>query len=1010
MLKRLTLLLAALGMLLPVAVSALGLGEIRLNSALNEPLRAEIPLISIDAEEIDVLSVKLASRAQYEQAGIEQVPELRQLRFEPTTGADGKPVIRVTTRNAVAEPFLNFLIEVNWPSGRSVREYTLLLDPPTLMRGAPPVSQLPAVSEPAAARPPSVSASSTTPPSGGEYGPVIKGETLWVIAETVRPDPSISMEQVMLALQQANPEAFIRNNINLLKVGVVLRVPSRDEMTTLAADEARASAQAQAAEWEAYRGQAAESVTPAPRTETATTEAPAVEAEAPARLELVVPEKQPEAAPSAAPEGAGAQPGVGEVAELRRQLDLATEEAEARRLQNDELNNQIRELEEQVAALEKLIELSSDEMASLQQNLQQQDAVEESAPAEGEMAAAPAEGEAAEAAPAEGEQAAEAMHAEGEEQAEGEMAHAETPAASEQPAMAEPAHEEKAAEGERAHAASGEAAHGHAEEAKHAAPPPPPPPPPAPEPGLLEDPILLGGAAVILLALIGVIVAKRRGAGKAEEEEVAEDGSAQPFAAVEEEIEEEAASGGGLFGRLKGLFSRNKGEEVAEEAEDDVLFEAAPAAAPAVSAEAMPTAEASAEEPSFEAGEATGQDVLNQFAPEGVGGQEVEGEDPLERADVFLAYGRSEQAEEVLRGLLSREPGRVDAMVKLLEIYSANQDRASFERQLEDLHEALAGETGPHWERAIELARGIAPDHHLLAAAAAGAATAAVAESVPAEEEEISLDQLDTDELDLDFDFEPVYGDEGEGEADDGGEPLDITQEFSGGELGDLADEGAIDSALSGEAETEQGEAPVDLGFDLDGGDLEVSTESEELGGGLDLEAGDETPESVDELGGEALGDLDLGATDEIAAPAAESTADAGDELGLDLDMGDLTAVEEEAPAPAAEPPAAEAPADESLAGLDETLDGGDLGELGDLEETLAGGDLGDLDTTLGGDEDFGGFDAGADMIDTKLELASTYLDMDDFDGARGILDEVLADGSDEQKAKAQELLGRIPG
>jgi pilus assembly protein FimV len=991
MLKRLTLLLAALGMLLPVAVSALGLGEIRLNSALNEPLRAEIPLISIDAEEIDVLSVKLASRAQYEQAGIEQVPELRQLRFEPTTGADGKPVIRVTTRNAVAEPFLNFLIEVNWPSGRSVREYTLLLDPPTLMRGAPPVSQLPAVSEPAAARPPSVSASSTTPPSGGEYGPVIKGETLWVIAETVRPDPSISMEQVMLALQQANPEAFIRNNINLLKVGVVLRVPSRDEMTTLAADEARASAQAQAAEWEAYRGQAAESVTPAPRTETATTEAPAVEAEAPARLELVVPEKQPEAAPSAAPEGAGAQPGVGEVAELRRQLDLATEEAEARRLQNDELNNQIRELEEQVAALEKLIELSSDEMASLQQNLQQQDAVEESAPAEGEMAAAPAEGEAAEAAPAEGEQAAEAMHAEGEEQAEGEMAHAETPAASEQPAMAEPAHEEKAAEGERAHAASA----------------PPPPPPPAPEPGLLEDPILLGGAAVILLALIGVIVAKRRGAGKAEEEEVAEDGSAQPFAAVEEEIEEEAASGGGLFGRLKGLFSRNKGEEVAEEAEDDVLFEAAPAAAPAVSAEAMPTAEASAEEPSFEAGEATGQDVLNQFAPEGVGGQEVEGEDPLERADVFLAYGRSEQAEEVLRGLLSREPGRVDAMVKLLEIYSANQDRASFERQLEDLHEALAGETGPHWERAIELARGIAPDHHLLAAAAAGAATAAVAESVPAEEEEISLDQLDTDELDLDFDFEPVYGDEGEGEADDGGEPLDITQEFSGGELGDLADEGAIDSALSGEAETEQGEAPVDLGFDLDGGDLEVSTESEELGGGLDLEAGDETPESVDELGGEALGDLDLGATDEIAAPAAESTADAGDELGLDLDMGDLTAVEEEAPAPAAEPPAAEAPADESLAGLDETLDGGDLG---DLEETLAGGDLGDLDTTLGGDEDFGGFDAGADMIDTKLELASTYLDMDDFDGARGILDEVLADGSDEQKAKAQELLGRIPG
>ena len=1001
MVKRLSLLLAALGMLLPVAVSALGLGEIRLSSALNEPLRAEIPLISIDPEEIDVLSVKLASRAQYEQAGIEQVPELRQLRFEPTTAADGSPVIRVTTRESVAEPFLNFLIEVNWPTGRVVREYTLLLDPPTLMRGAPPVSQLPAVSEPAAARPPSVSAPSIAPPSGGEYGPVLQGETLWQIAETVRPDPSLTVQQVMLALQQANPEAFLRNNINLLRAGVVLRVPSRDEMATLAADEAQASARAQAAEWEAYRGQAAERVTAAPRTETpAPTAEAAPVAEAPARLELVVPEKQPESAQSAAPEGAGAPAGVGEVTELRRQLDLATEEAEARRLQNEELNSQIRDLEEQVAALEKLIEFNVDEMAALQQNLEAQQAASDAAPAEGEMAAAPTEGQPMEQAPVEGEPSAEPAMTEA-APAEGEMAPAGSEAAAEAPAMAEPT-EEKPAEGEHGHAAGAEAeaAHGHADEAKPAAAPPPPPPP-APEPGLFEDPILLGGAAVILLALIGVVVAKRRGRGKTEEAVEDEQGEpAQLFDAAEDAVEEqadEAAAGGGLLGRLKGLFTRKaKDEELFEEAEEEAEFEAEPATAPV--AEAATMSEPAAQEPSFEAGEATGRDVLNEFAPEGVGGEE-EGEDPLERADVFLAYGRTEQAEEVLRGLLSREPGRVDVRVKLLEIYSGNQDRASFERQLEDLHETLAGEGGAHWERAVELARGIAPDHRLLATAAtAAAATAAgvAAEAVEpaAVEEEISLDQLDTDELDLDFDFEPVYGDE---EEADGGEPLDITQEFTGGELGDLADEGAVDAALSGGAEAGVGETEVDLGIDLAGDDLEAGAEDQGIGGALDFDADNATSDAAAESDEALEGfSLDVDETPEAPAEAASGDDDATD-FDLDLDMGDLDAPAQADATPAEardESEPAAAPVD-----LEETLAGGDLADLGDL---------GDLDATLSGDE--GGFDAGADMIETKLELASTYLDMDDFEGAKGILEEVVAEGSDAQKAKAEELLGRIPG
>jgi pilus assembly protein FimV len=998
MLKRTSLLLAALGMLLPVAVSALGLGEIRLNSALNEPLRAEIPLISVSADDADLLSIKLAPRDQYEKAGIEQVPELRQLRFETVTGADGKPAISVTTREAVGEPFLNFLIEVNWPTGRVIREYTVLLDPPVLMRGAPPVSQLPTVSEPAAARPPPVSAPSIMPPSGGEYGPVAAGETLWVIAETVRPDTSLTIPQVMLALQEANPDAFIRNNINLLKAGVVLRVPSQDEMAALAAEEAQASARAQAAEWDAYRGQAATQTTPAPRTETAVEGAPEAPAEE-ARLKLVVPEEQAEAEASTAPEGAGTVAGDGEMAELRRQLDLANEEAEARRLQNDELNDQIRDLEEQVIALEKLIELNVDELATLQENLKEREQADESMPAAAESAMqaetesaesteAAAESTEATEAPDAADQAAEATEtteatehgaAEGSEQAVAMPAEA----AGQDEGAAKPE-----GEGEHGHAATAEAEHGHAAAEPTQQEPvavAPPPPPPAPEPGLLEDPWLLGGAAVIVLALIGVIVAKRRAAGGEDDEE------------ADDEVES--------------LFS-------AVQAVDGTAGDATQAAA------SEPEAG-----PSFEPGEATGKDVLNEFAPAGLDGQKS-GEDPLEQADVFLAYGRNDQAEEVLRNVLANEPGRIDVMVKLLEIYHGSQDRASFEHQLEDLHETLAGEPGPHWDRAVELAQAIAPDHRLVAGAEAAGM-----------EEEVALDEaLGDGELDIDLDFEPVFGDE----ADAADEPLDITQEFSGDGLSDLADEGAMDAALEAGAEAEGAAADTtdaEGGLDLDlGFEAEPSAPVEEGMGGIDLESGGEDLESTGELAGDDLPDLaldfDADATEAPAEAVSESPVEmpvedgggldldlgeetlSGGDLGLgdetlaggDLDLGDETLAGGDLDL-----------GDETLAGGDldlgdETLAGGDL-DLGD--ETLAGGDLDlgeapagddlDLGDSLGGD-DLGGFDAGADMVATKLELASTYLDMEDFDGARSILDEVLAEGSEAQQQQARELLERCPG
>ncbi|HEY5791529.1 MAG TPA: FimV/HubP family polar landmark protein, partial [Gammaproteobacteria bacterium] len=340
MLKRLFLMLAGAALLLPIGVSAIGLGEIKLNSALDEPLRAEIGLVSVVAEEIDELSVRLAPRDQFERAGIELTKTLQAIQFSTVVGADGKPTIRVTTRDAVREPFLNFLVEVNWPAGRVYREYTLLLDPPVMMRGAPPISQAPTLSEPAAARPPTVSApASGAAVAAATYGPVQRGETLWLIAERLRPDSSVSVEQVMVALLSANPEAFLRNNINGLRAGVVLRVPSREEMTAFSASEAAAASRQQHADWDSYRDRRAAEAGAAPRTQPAAPAAEKPRAEqAPAepQLKLVVPERGEEGKPAQAPEGTGDAPS-GDLATLQKQLAIANEEAEARRLQNEEL-------------------------------------------------------------------------------------------------------------------------------------------------------------------------------------------------------------------------------------------------------------------------------------------------------------------------------------------------------------------------------------------------------------------------------------------------------------------------------------------------------------------------------------------------------------------------------------------------------------------------------------------------------------------------------------------------
>ena len=263
-------------LLQPMGVWALGLGEIELESALNQPLKAEIRLVSASAEEVDTLKVGLASRDTFDRYGLDRPAYLSDVTFSVGRDSAGRNVIKVESVQSMTEPFVTMLVEATWPRGRLLKEYTVLLDPPVLLpqpqapatvQAPSTVSQAgqasgriqrPATQRPQTQTPAQAPARPATPRSfsntgGGTYGPVQRNETLWRIAEQVRPDAGLTMNQVMVALYQANPGAF-DGNINRLRRGAILNVPTGAEMAGLTIANATSEVRRQN---EAWRGGAA---------------------------------------------------------------------------------------------------------------------------------------------------------------------------------------------------------------------------------------------------------------------------------------------------------------------------------------------------------------------------------------------------------------------------------------------------------------------------------------------------------------------------------------------------------------------------------------------------------------------------------------------------------------------------------------------------------------------------------------------------------------------------------
>lgn len=316
---------------------ALGLGEIRLNSALNQPLDAEIELVSATAEELRSLTASVASPDTFKRYGLDRPVFLSGLSFTIEKDAAGRDVLKVRSGQSITEPFLTFIIEANWSRGRLLREYTVLLDPPVYLPQpqqaapaavAPPAPAVrqpqPVPGTPVAPSPqpqPQPVAPSFARSAGGDYQ-VQRSDTLWEIARRTRPDADVN--QMMMALYRANPHAFF-GTINDLKAGVILRIPDDPELSGMSAAQARATVSEQYEAWRASRGVTDEG-----------------------RLVLVAAE----------------EPGTGTGTSAASSEALSEQIAE-----NQSLQSQVEELQAELDDASRLIEFKDSELAELQQRL-----------------------------------------------------------------------------------------------------------------------------------------------------------------------------------------------------------------------------------------------------------------------------------------------------------------------------------------------------------------------------------------------------------------------------------------------------------------------------------------------------------------------------------------------------------------------------------------------------------------------------------------------------------------
>ena len=914
---------------------ALALGRITVQSALGEPLRADIDIPEITPEEAASLRATVASPEAFRAAGLEYNAAMGSLVITLQQRPGGRMFLRLASDRSVNEPFIDLILEANWSSGRIVRDYTMLFDPPNLRPASPPaasVAQVPVAPAARAATPPPLPAPAATPaapvappsitarpapvpaprPAAPAPAPVQQaaprpaptqadgrkvtvqaGDTAGKIAAANKP-ASVSLDQMLVALLRANPDAFIAGNINRVKTGAVLDLPSAEQAALVEPGEAGRTVVAQSRDFNDFRRKLAEGVP--------TSQVAAADRQASGKLQARVEDKKPAAA---APDKLTLSKGAIQA--------KAAEEKIARERQAREAATRVAELNKNIAELSKVGAATGPVTG---------------APATAPVPASPAAAAASK--PGVAVPAATTVSPPAPVVAPAASAPA-APAAAMPAAVAASAAASASASAPAAAPAASAAAPvptpAPAVAAKPLAPKPAPAPAPAPEPSfvdeLLDNPLIPAAAGGLLALVLGFVFYRARQRKKSTQ--------------VDSSFLESRLQPDSFFGASGGQrIDTNEGG---------------------------PTGSSMVYSPSQL--DAAG-DV-----------------DPVAEADVYLAYGRDLQAEEILKEALRTNPQRVAIHGKLLEIYSKRRDAKAFEMVATDAFSLTRGE-GPEWEHICELGQDLDPSNPMyrpggqptggtgtVAMAAVPAASghdfsmATATHVLPSEAAQAAAASVD---LDLDLDFS--LGDDEPSSVGTGPDLLSTTPM-------QLEPTVAFNAAPQ----------PPSASLDMDFGSATVA------------------------LSPPAMPDLPPIAAEPVRLSAPDLTL-SENELSFSLDGLDMP------PAPPSSSPAPKAAPVEQTA-LDSGMIEFDMGALSlDLGSAPAPSpapasfdslpSLADAAETAGSPLSTGFDDSGSDPLATKLALAEEFSAIGDPDGARSLAEEVVAEASGALKARAQKFLAEL--
>jgi len=850
--------------------NALSLGRVIVQSALGQPLKAEIDILDINAEEAATLSARIAAPEAFKSAGLEYNPAMSGLQASLQRRANGRAFLKLSSDRVINEPFVDMILEASWSTGRIVRDYTMLFDPPGL--NATVVTNITPAQAPAPARTPApiVSAAPEVKPMPAP-APVVKptqtaklpvpskstetqqvvvkaGETAGRLAAANKP-ANVSLDQMLVAMLRTNPDAFIGDNVNRIKAGVIVMLPTEAQASATAPAEARQIIVAQSNDFNEFRRKLAglapvTQVTPSSR-------------DVSGKLQASVEDKKPGAT---TPDKLTLSKGV--------VTGKSTEDQLAQAKNAKAAADRAAELAKNLQDLSKIAAASSD-AAALNAAVASSATPATPAPPPPALAASPA---APVSAPA--------------------ITVAAAPASASVAAPAPATPISKAT--------------------------PPASMPPLAEPGLmatlLEDPLVPAGALGLIALLAGLGFYKSRQRRNAESQD---------------------STFGDSRVQAESFFGSSGGQHI-----------------------------------DTNEGPATGSSMI--YSPSQL--DAVDEVDPVAEADVYLAYGRDLQAEEILKDALRTRPERLAIHHKLLEIYAKRRDSKAFEAIATQAFNLTNG-VGQEWEQICEMGLALDPDNAL---------------------------------------YLPGGQPLGESNAPSRPAPLDAGMSGMGAGLTNAAPD--LDFSTPGSSELD-----LDLDFSLDEPDLPdaPAVPKEPIVPNLPtLPTLPEEPES--EAVEMDFGELTLppleSADEEWSAPqpteraslSPEATAPMTLEMELELEDDDPFGKTQVLSAA----PKQEKPVDDSgmmefdlgSLSLDFALTKpGELSNPADAVNPLRLEALDEPETQAGAF-----MDAADDPLETKLALADEFKAIGDDDGARALIEEVIAESTGEMKARAQRALKQL--